>query len=111
MLSLLLGLQGHYLHSVTRLNLGPLGRFIQDNRSHRIHHSIHPEHFDKNFGVFTTLWDSLFGTAWFPAADEWPATGLDEIPEPQGIADFYLQPFRRRNPSAAPAQSAGQAAR
>ena len=89
----ILGLQGHYLHSTTRLNLGPLGRFIQDNRFHRIHHSIQPEHFDKNFGVFTTLWDCLFGTAYFPAPNEWPATGLADAPAPSSITDFYLRPF------------------
>jgi|HubBroStandDraft_6_1064221.scaffolds.fasta_scaffold254214_2 sterol desaturase/sphingolipid hydroxylase (fatty acid hydroxylase superfamily) len=92
-LGVILGVQGHYLHSTTRLNLGPLGRIIQDNRFHRIHHSMRVEHFDKNFGVFTTLWDSVFGTAHFPAPDEWPPTGLADEPEPQSIADFYFRPF------------------
>jgi len=92
-LGALLGVQGHYLHSTTRLNLGPLGRIIQDNRFHRIHHSIERRHWDKNFGVFTTLWDALFGTAHFPAKDEWPATGVESAPEPASVADFYLLPF------------------
>ena len=92
----LLGLQGHYLHSPVRLNLGPLGRVFQDNRFHRIHHSIHPEHFDKNFGVFTTLWDWMFGTAYFPRADEWPDTGVSDYPEPQSLGDFFLAPLRHR---------------
>lgn len=105
-LGLLLGWQGHYLHSVTRLNLGPLGRVIQDNRFHRIHHSIRPEHFDKNFGVFTTLWDWLFGTAHFPAADEWSDTGVADAPEPTTIADYYFAPFRSRGGSTARSESA-----
>ena len=54
--------QGNYLHSPIRLHLGVLGRYIVDNRVHRIHHSLEPAHFDKNFGMFTTLWDRLFGT-------------------------------------------------
>lgn len=91
----LLGLQGHYLHSTTRLNFGPLGRVIQDNRFHRIHHSVHPEHHDKNFGVFTTLWDRLFGTAYFPAEDEWPETGVEDFPEPAGVVEFLWAPFAR----------------
>jgi sterol desaturase/sphingolipid hydroxylase (fatty acid hydroxylase superfamily) len=95
-LGAILGVQGHYLHSATRLNLGPLGRLIQDNRFHRIHHSIEPAHWDKNFGVVTTLWDWLFGTAHFPAKAEWPATGVEGAPEPAGVADFYLLPFRLR---------------
>lgn len=96
----LLGLQGHYLHSPVRLNFGPLGRIFQDNRFHRIHHSVHPEHFDKNFGVFTTLWDWMFGTAYFPAKGEWPQTGVSDFPEPESLADFFLAPFRGRSSAA-----------
>ena len=29
---------------------------------HLLHHSANPEHFDKNFGQFITLWDKFFGT-------------------------------------------------
>jgi sterol desaturase/sphingolipid hydroxylase (fatty acid hydroxylase superfamily) len=93
-LGVLLGFHGNYLHSPIRLNFGPLGRVFQDNRSHRIHHSIEPKHFDKNFGVFTTLWDVLFGTAYFPAPGEWPATGVVDAPEPQSIGEFIWLPFR-----------------
>jgi sterol desaturase/sphingolipid hydroxylase (fatty acid hydroxylase superfamily) len=106
-LGVILGVQGHYLHSITRLNLGPLGRVIQDNRFHRIHHSIQPEHYDKNFGVFTTLWDVLFGTAWLPAPGEWPDTGVADMPEPRTVSDFYFAPFR---PGAEAAPSAPQTA-
>ena len=106
-IGVLLGWQGNYLHSPIRLHFGPVGRVIQDNRFHRIHHSIEPKHFDKNFGVFTTLWDYLFGTAWFPAPDEWPATGVIEAPEPATVADFLLFPFRSRPaPAAARAELA-----
>jgi sterol desaturase/sphingolipid hydroxylase (fatty acid hydroxylase superfamily) len=90
----LLGIQGHYLHSTTRLNFGRLGRFLQDNRFHRIHHSIHPEHYDRNFAVFTTFWDWLFGTAYFPAEGEWPETGVLEMPEPETVGDFLVAPLR-----------------
>jgi len=37
----------------------------------------------------------LFGTAYFPRADEWPAVGLDDVPEPRTIADYLLMPFRK----------------
>jgi len=101
-IGLVLGWQGNYLHSPIRLHLGPLGRLIQDNRFHRIHHSIEPRHFDKNFGVFCTLWDWLFGTAYFPAADEWPRTGLADQPEPESIASYLTAPFRQASRAAAP---------
>jgi sterol desaturase/sphingolipid hydroxylase (fatty acid hydroxylase superfamily) len=100
----LLGIQGNYLHSPTWLNLGPFGRYFMDNRLHRIHHSIEPRHFDKNFGLFTTLWDSLFGTAYFPARDEWPDTGVPDFPEPASMTEFLFSPFTyRRQPAATPA--------
>ncbi|MFI4934234.1 MAG: sterol desaturase family protein [Caulobacterales bacterium] len=89
----LLAWQGNYLHSATRLNFGPLGRYFADNRFHRIHHSIEPQHVDRNFGVFTTLWDELFGTAHHPAADEWPATGVADFPEPRSIGEYLAAPF------------------
>ena len=91
-----LGLQGNYLHSPTSLNFGPLGRYLIDNRFHRIHHSIEERHFDKNFGVFTTLWDSVFGTAYFPARDEWPDTGVADFPEPASVREFLFAPFTYR---------------
>jgi sterol desaturase/sphingolipid hydroxylase (fatty acid hydroxylase superfamily) len=93
----LLALQGYYLHSPTKVHFGPLGRFLADNRFHRIHHSMEPGHFDKNFGVFTTLWDVLFGTAYFPAAGEWPATGLPDFPEPANMREYLMSPFTKAN--------------
>lgn len=105
----LMGLQGHYLHSTTRLNFGPLGRLIQDNRFHRIHHSIRPEHHDKNFGVVTTLWDHLFGTAYVPRGDEWPETGVADFPEPASVGEYLLGPFIW-SPARAPTAAEGQPA-
>jgi len=96
----LVALQGYYEHSQTRLNFGPLGRYLADNRFHRIHHSIRPEHYDKNFGVIVTLWDSLFGTAYMPDKDEWPDTGVADFPEPATIREYLLAPFTyRRSPN------------
>jgi sterol desaturase/sphingolipid hydroxylase (fatty acid hydroxylase superfamily) len=105
-LGALLAWQGNYEHSPTRLNFGPLGRYLVDNRFHRIHHSTDPRHFDKNFGIFTTLWDSVFGTAYFPAPGEWPETGVAEVPEPQTVAAFLASPFVRRAKLAAAEQPA-----
>ena len=89
--------QGNYLHSPTRLHYGPVVRRIMaDNRFHRIHHSRDPRHFDKNFGAGTSIWDQLFGTAYFPAADEWPEAGLTDQPEPVTLSEYLWRPFRRR---------------
>jgi sterol desaturase/sphingolipid hydroxylase (fatty acid hydroxylase superfamily) len=82
------------IHSPAKFHLGPLRRVLADNRFHRIHHSLEERHFDKNFAANFSLWDVLFGTAYFPAADEWPDTGLAETPEPTSIKDWLLMPVR-----------------
>lgn len=91
--SALIVLQVGYLHSRTRLHFGPLVRVLADNRMHRIHHSIEERHIGRNFGVFTTLWDQLFGTAYFPALGEWPQTGIAEQPETGDLTDYLFGPF------------------
>jgi len=88
-------LQSQYIHSPTRLHFGPLWRLVYDNRFHRIHHSLEPRHFEKNFGVTTPLWDWMFGTLYVPAKDEWPDTGLADQADMDGIVDFLWRPFHR----------------
>lgn len=85
-----------WIHSPTRFDFGPFRVLFADNRFHRIHHSLERKHFDKNFGAFTTLWDRLFGTAWFPARDEWPAVGLAEVDEPRDLREWLDLPARYR---------------
>ena len=96
--TMLVILHQSYIHSASELNCGPWAWLINDNRRHRIHHSMEPRHFDKNFGIDLGLWDHLFGTAYVPAADEWPETGLAERPAPATITEFLAWPwFRTRS--------------
>jgi sterol desaturase/sphingolipid hydroxylase (fatty acid hydroxylase superfamily) len=83
-----------YIHSPIDFHFGPLRGLIVDNRFHRIHHSLEPKHFDTNFGVGLSLWDWLFGTAYWPEKDEWPAVGVSDIPHPRTMGDFLKQPFQ-----------------
>lgn len=86
---------GNFIHSPITIHFGRFGRlFLVDNRYHRIHHSVEPRHFDKNFATATPVWDVLFGTAHFPARDEWPDTGVHDQAEPQTISDYLLRPFK-----------------
>jgi sterol desaturase/sphingolipid hydroxylase (fatty acid hydroxylase superfamily) len=94
-------LQSYFVHSQTRVHLGPLWRVVMDNRFHRVHHSIDPVHHDRNFGVLTPVWDWMFGTLYVPAKGEWPATGLADAPEVDGLVDYLWRPFRGR-PAPAP---------
>ncbi|WP_296944513.1 sterol desaturase family protein [uncultured Massilia sp.] len=92
---LLIGVQGQYIHSHTRLNLGPLRYVVADNRFHRIHHSVEREHWNTNFGSFTSVWDIVFRTARFPRKDEWPDTGIDEHDEAKTLREFLFRPFTK----------------
>ncbi len=90
----LLHFQASFIHSPTTIHLGPAGALIVDNRFHRIHHSLEERHFDRNFGAFTTIWDRLFGTAHFPARNEWPDVGLAEVDQPRSVGDWISLPWR-----------------
>jgi sterol desaturase/sphingolipid hydroxylase (fatty acid hydroxylase superfamily) len=74
----------------------PMGRWIvvlNNPQWHRIHHSVQPEHFNKNFASALPLWDFVFGTAVIPKPDEYPDTGL--VPsESVGVFDSVVWPFR-----------------
>lgn len=89
-----------WIHSPTRVTLGPLRWILVDNRYHRIHHSLEEHHFDKNFGAFTTLWDRIFGTSYMPRSDEWPDVGLAEVAQPMGLADWIDLPARFKSGAA-----------
>ncbi len=92
--ALILTAHTFYIHSATRLHLGPLRHLIVDNRFHRIHHSLETQHFDRNFGVLFTVWDRLFGTAHFPRRDEWPDVGVEGIVAPTSVTEFLMSPIR-----------------
>jgi sterol desaturase/sphingolipid hydroxylase (fatty acid hydroxylase superfamily) len=83
----------------SHLNLRfPMGRaitWINSPQWHRIHHSVQPEHQNKNFAALLPLWDFVFGTAWIPAPDEYPRTGLvpSEVPSLMVAA---IWPFRNQ---------------
>ncbi|ADG20652.1 fatty acid hydroxylase (plasmid) [Paraburkholderia atlantica] len=97
----LITFQAHLSHSSTRINLGPLRYIIGDGQFHRIHHSTQPHHRRRNYGFFTTIWDTIFGTAYWPKRDEWPEVGLRNQPEPLTVRDYFMFPFDRRRWSAA----------
>jgi sterol desaturase/sphingolipid hydroxylase (fatty acid hydroxylase superfamily) len=91
------GFQNVIIHSPMRLHLGRLGAVFVDSRFHRIHHSSEVAHHDKNFALLFSFWDRLFGTLHAPRKDEWPTTGLANLPPPRtfvGMLAHPLQHFR-----------------
>ena len=104
LMSVLIYFQASFIHSPASVHLGPLRAVLVDNRFHRIHHSLQEEHFDRNFGAFTTLWDRLFRTAWWPDKAEWPDVGLAEIDQPRSVREWLTLPWRfGRDAAAKPA--------
>ena len=83
-------------HLNMRLSLGPFVLFIQNPQYHRIHHSIEPQHRDKNFCKLLPLFDVIFGTAWKPGKDEFPKTGLGSGEKASGFLDGTIWPIRHR---------------
>ncbi|HLZ66513.1 MAG TPA: sterol desaturase family protein [Aliidongia sp.] len=85
-------------HLNVRLSLGRFMLWFNNPQYHRIHHSVLPEHRDKNFSRLLPLFDVLFGTVWKPAADEFPATGLVPSETPSGLWDGFIWPVRNWMP-------------
>ncbi len=62
-IAMLVQVQQGLLHSNLTQHWGFLGRLIFVSPSvHRIHHSVHAKHYNKNYGVVFIFWDKLFGT-------------------------------------------------
>ena len=66
-----------FYHANIKLSLGPLKYILVTPQSHRVHHSCAVQHRDKNFGVFFSIWDRVFGTQ-YSGCDEYPETGIGE---------------------------------
>lgn len=89
----------HAYHGNLRTHYGPLRYVFVTPQSHRVHHSIEPEHADRNFGVIFCIWDRIFGTH----VDDWerfPQTGIVDPTFPMersatagAITGTYLQQF------------------
>jgi sterol desaturase/sphingolipid hydroxylase (fatty acid hydroxylase superfamily) len=83
-------------HSHIDLRLGAFERFLLSPAHHRLHHSVEPAHWDKNFAAIFPIWDRLFGTLFAP-----PPAACYRLGLPDGdsvryatLARCYLEPFR-----------------
>jgi sterol desaturase/sphingolipid hydroxylase (fatty acid hydroxylase superfamily) len=85
---------GYFVHLNVRLPLGPFTPVIAGPQWHRLHHSIKPEHTDRNFAAFFPIFDIVFGTYAKPGRDEYPATGLHSGESLNGPLLATLSPFR-----------------
>jgi sterol desaturase/sphingolipid hydroxylase (fatty acid hydroxylase superfamily) len=81
-------------HLNLRLSLGRLTFWVMGPQFHLIHHSMSMEHRDKNFAAMFPVFDWLFGTLHMRSRDEFPESGLIEIPEGARFIDAFWWPAR-----------------
>lgn len=100
MVGFVVSLLSYYIHSPIDVHFGPFRKVMVDNRFHRIHHSLQPKHFDRNFGICFSLWDRMFGTAYDPEPGEWPKVGVAGVKPPRTIREYLMMPapLLRRSP-------------
>lgn len=98
-ISIVSQLLAYWIHSPTTAQMHVLRWVIVTPRYHRIHHSLEPKHFDKNFGILFSFWDRLFGTAFIPTDDEWPDTGLEGHDEARSLWQYIVHPLVFRRPA------------
>ena len=85
---------GYFVHLNVRLPLGPMTPLIAGPQWHRLHHSLKPEHTDRNFAAFFPIFDVMFGTYSKPQPGEYPATGLHSGETLNRPLLATLSPFR-----------------
>lgn len=81
-------------HSNIPIGYGWLNRVFVSPKTHRIHHSIQPEHIDKNFAGTWNIFDLLFGTYVHPKKGEHPRTGLLNGEVPRSFLSSSITPFK-----------------
>jgi sterol desaturase/sphingolipid hydroxylase (fatty acid hydroxylase superfamily) len=75
---------------------GWLGHIVQSPAHHQIHHSTDPKHFNKNLGLFLSVWDWAFGTLWIPEKREALEFGLGaESREHDSLLAVYWLPLKK----------------
>jgi sterol desaturase/sphingolipid hydroxylase (fatty acid hydroxylase superfamily) len=82
-----------FYHSAIRIQLPWLDRILVTPQVHRLHHSVRPEHHNRNFADVLPIFDIVFGTYQKPVHEEFPATGLGgEFSAPRSLVSAQLGP-------------------
>jgi sterol desaturase/sphingolipid hydroxylase (fatty acid hydroxylase superfamily) len=92
---------GDLNHANLNVGLGPLGYLLNSPRMHLWHHDRSTEGgVAKNFGIVLSVWDFLFGTAFWPRERSPESLGYPGDQEmPAGFAGQALWPLRRGRPA------------
>jgi sterol desaturase/sphingolipid hydroxylase (fatty acid hydroxylase superfamily) len=85
----------HLRHSHISLSYGRLERWLLSPAQHQLHHSREGRHWDKNFGLFFSVWDRWFGTLVYSEPRESFRLGLagNEAEKYRSVLQIYTTPF------------------
>lgn len=84
-------------HSNVNVKIGPLRYVLALSPLHRFHHIKWPIEGDVNFGLFTTIWDRLLGTAVYDGGRRFTSGDLGIAKEAGYPTSYFaqlLQPFK-----------------
>ncbi len=84
-------------HSNVDVKIGPLRYILALSPLHRFHHIKWPVEGDVNFGLFTTIWDRMLGTAVYDARRRFSSNdlGIGKEPDyPDGYLAQLIRPFK-----------------
>lgn len=85
--------QAVWIHSNTRLGLGPIRHLLATPHFHHWHHAADAEAIDRNYAAHLPVLDRIFGT-WVGPRRDWPRTyGVVGKPLPTGFLAQHLYPF------------------
>lgn len=93
-LNYVLTLHGMLVHMNIDLQWGRLTLLLTSPSYHRIHHSVRPEHIDRNFAFYFPVLDYAFGTYVKPIPGDRPQTGLSSGEKISGLFESHAYPFR-----------------
>ncbi|MBC7862248.1 MAG: sterol desaturase family protein [Bacteroidia bacterium] len=92
---LVTGLYNLVIHTEFIGKLGWLEYIFVTPHSHRIHHSKHQEHMDKNFGKLFAFWDILFGTFIKDADESKIEFGVADTHGGSGVGSSLFYPMKK----------------
>jgi sterol desaturase/sphingolipid hydroxylase (fatty acid hydroxylase superfamily) len=87
----------NFSHANIKIPLGFFSKVINNSLSHRWHHSTHRQFTGyheggQNFGIYTYVWDHLFGTFYIPSDNTAP-TRYGLLSEKSYNTEFFIQFF------------------
>lgn len=84
---------GNFRHSHVWVSFGWFDRLFISPAMHQIHHSVDLKHRNKNFGLWLTIWDRMFGSLYIPKEKEVLEFGIErgiESPHSNLLRFFFL---------------------